>query len=176
MAFCYYHSYYYYHDYYCCVVRHTQQVVKVTRVVPLCCMAGFFNFRVEPLALPRCPCAPKWHQGGESNFTVVTFPFAAGFVSEMSLDRTPSSHDRQFQRLPRSSDCFRSLVASSGGKRDARQIASRRVASRRRGVTPMCYGCCQATVTFVTFWQVAIYNLETQRLFPITRIWLLNTS
>lgn len=48
-------------------------------------------------------------------------------VSEMSLDRTPSSRDHQSQRLPRSSGCFRLLVTSSMGERDAQQIASRRM-------------------------------------------------
>lgn len=44
------------------------------------------------------------------------------------------------------------------------------------GVTFSSCVCCQATLSFFRLWQVAIYSLQTQALFSITWIWLLNSS
>lgn len=46
----------------------------------------------------------------------------------------------------------------------------------QRGVTFLSCVGCQATLGFFRFWQVAIYSLQTDTLFSITWIWLLNRS
>lgn len=111
-------------------------------------------FRVEAFQRDEC--------GGESG-PMLSENMAADSCEDQTCDlpvrRSPSSE--------------RSLKASDPHGSSQNHISRW---NDQLGVAFLSYGCFQATWSFFRFWQVAIYSLQTQPLFSIAWIRLLNTS